>query len=110
MWSSLQDSDSPPVEGRLPNATLGNDHLRQVFGVQMGLSDQDIVALSGGHTLVSPQQINIQQTLEDKLQIKNSWLCFRDEHIQIDLGLKVLGQQAHSTSTTLTSSMSTTSY
>nr|ALK24273.1 ascorbate peroxidase [Zostera marina] len=45
------DSDSPPVEGRLPNATLGNDHLRQVFGVQMGLSDQDIVALSGGHTL-----------------------------------------------------------
>lgn len=31
----------------------GNDHLRQVFGAQMGLSDKDIVALSGGHTLVS---------------------------------------------------------
>lgn len=31
----------------------GSDHLRQVFGKQMGLSDQDIVALSGGHTLVS---------------------------------------------------------
>jgi L-ascorbate peroxidase len=30
----------------------GSDHLRQVFGKQMGLSDQDIVALSGGHTLV----------------------------------------------------------
>ena len=30
----------------------GSDHLRDVFG-HMGLSDQDIVALSGGHTLVS---------------------------------------------------------
>lgn len=30
----------------------GSDHLRQVFATQMGLSDQDIVALSGGHTLV----------------------------------------------------------
>lgn len=30
----------------------GCDHLRTVFGQQMGLSDQDIVALSGGHTLV----------------------------------------------------------
>lgn len=29
----------------------GSDHLRDVFGT-MGLSDQDIVALSGGHTLV----------------------------------------------------------
>jgi L-ascorbate peroxidase len=30
----------------------GSDHLRMVFGQQMGLSDQDIVALSGAHTLV----------------------------------------------------------
>lgn len=30
---------------------LGTDHLRDVFG-HMGLSDKDIVALSGGHTLV----------------------------------------------------------
>ncbi|CAL9767627.1 unnamed protein product [Musa acuminata subsp. burmannicoides] len=29
---------------------MGSDHLRDVFG-HMGLSDQDIVALSGGHTL-----------------------------------------------------------
>lgn len=29
----------------------GSDHLRDVF-YTMGLSDQDIVALSGGHTLV----------------------------------------------------------
>jgi L-ascorbate peroxidase len=46
-----QDKTEPPPEGRLPNATLGSDHLRQVFSTQMGLSDQDIVALSGGHTL-----------------------------------------------------------
>jgi L-ascorbate peroxidase len=46
-----QDKLEPPPEGRLPNATLGSDHLRQVFSAQMGLSDQDIVALSGGHTL-----------------------------------------------------------
>lgn len=30
----------------------GSDHLRTVFKTQMGLSDKDIVALSGGHTLV----------------------------------------------------------
>ncbi|GLT52829.1 hypothetical protein SLA2020_261460 [Shorea laevis] len=41
----------PPPEGRLPDATNGSDHLRMVFGQQMGLSDQDIVALSGAHTL-----------------------------------------------------------
>ncbi|GKV30141.1 hypothetical protein SLEP1_g38997 [Rubroshorea leprosula] len=29
---------------------VGSDHLRDVFG-HMGLSDKDIVALSGGHTL-----------------------------------------------------------
>lgn len=31
---------------------LGSDHLRDVFG-HMGLSDKDIVVLSGAHTLVS---------------------------------------------------------
>lgn len=35
----------------------GSDHLRQVFGAQMGLSDKDIVALSGAHTLVSANLI-----------------------------------------------------
>ncbi|CAN1249418.1 L-ascorbate peroxidase, cytosolic [Linum perenne] len=45
-----EDKPAPPPEGRLPNATKGVDHLREVFGT-MGLSDQDIVALSGGHTL-----------------------------------------------------------
>nr|CAD1841959.1 unnamed protein product [Ananas comosus var. bracteatus] len=45
-----EDKPEPPEEGRLPDATKGSDHLRDVFG-HMGLSDQDIVALSGGHTL-----------------------------------------------------------
>lgn len=31
----------------------GCDHLRDVFVAHMGLTDKDIVALSGGHTLVS---------------------------------------------------------
>ncbi|KAJ6818867.1 L-ascorbate peroxidase, cytosolic [Iris pallida] len=42
-----EDKPEPPEEGRLPDATKGSDHLRDVFG-HMGLSDQDIVALSGG--------------------------------------------------------------
>ncbi|KAL0347228.1 UNVERIFIED_CONTAM: L-ascorbate peroxidase 2, cytosolic [Sesamum calycinum] len=45
-----QDKTDPPPEGRLPDAKKGSDHLREVFG-HMGLSDKDIVALSGGHTL-----------------------------------------------------------
>ncbi|OVA09931.1 heme peroxidase [Macleaya cordata] len=46
-----EDKAEPPKEGRLPNATKGSDHLREVFVSQMGLNDRDIVALSGGHTL-----------------------------------------------------------
>lgn len=45
------DKEEPPFEGRLPDATKGSDHLRDVFVKQMGLSDKDIVALSGAHTL-----------------------------------------------------------
>ncbi|KAE9612938.1 putative L-ascorbate peroxidase [Lupinus albus] len=41
--------DSPP-EGRLPDAKQGASHLRDIF-FRMGLTDKDIVALSGGHTL-----------------------------------------------------------
>ena len=37
------------------NWCAGCDHLRQVFVTQMGLSDKDIVALSGAHTLVCVQ-------------------------------------------------------
>ncbi|KAL5724033.1 L-ascorbate peroxidase [Ranunculus cassubicifolius] len=46
-----EDKEEPPLEGRLPDATKGSDHLRNVFGATMGLSDQDIVSLSGAHTL-----------------------------------------------------------
>ncbi|XP_055806430.1 L-ascorbate peroxidase 3-like [Solanum dulcamara] len=45
-----KDSSSSPEEGRLPDAKQGPPHLRDVF-YRMGLSDKDIVALSGGHTL-----------------------------------------------------------
>lgn len=39
-----------PAHGRLPDASQGASHLRDVF-YRMGLSDRDIVALSGAHTL-----------------------------------------------------------
>ncbi|KAH7440083.1 hypothetical protein KP509_04G090500 [Ceratopteris richardii] len=45
-----KDSLAVPREGRLPDANQGSQHLRDVF-YRMGLSDKDIVALSGGHTL-----------------------------------------------------------
>ncbi|KAI4350280.1 hypothetical protein L6164_004750 [Bauhinia variegata] len=45
-----RDSNICPREGRLPDAKLGVSHLRDIF-YRMGLSDKDIVALSGGHTL-----------------------------------------------------------
>ncbi|CAG9311536.1 unnamed protein product [Blepharisma stoltei] len=43
------DSHCTP-DGRLPDAKLGADHLRSVFG-RMGFNDKEIVALSGAHTL-----------------------------------------------------------
>ncbi|XP_065857031.1 L-ascorbate peroxidase 3 [Euphorbia lathyris] len=45
-----KDSSMSPEEGRLPDANKDASHLRDVF-YRMGLSDKDIVALSGGHTL-----------------------------------------------------------
>lgn len=45
-----KDSLNSPEEGRLPDAKQGSSHLRDIF-YRMGLSDKDIVALSGGHTL-----------------------------------------------------------
>ncbi|KAF9467405.1 cytochrome c peroxidase [Collybia nuda] len=37
-------------DGRLPDASQGGDHLRNIFG-RMGFNDQEIVALSGAHAL-----------------------------------------------------------
>lgn len=45
-----KDSVESPEEGRLPDAKQGGPHLKDIF-YRMGLSDKDIVALSGGHTL-----------------------------------------------------------
>mmetsp|Transcript_101525 Transcript_101525/g.176236 ORF Transcript_101525/g.176236 Transcript_101525/m.176236 type:complete len:767 (-) Transcript_101525:287-2587(-) len=39
-----------PENGRLPDASKGAAHLREVF-YRQGFNDRDIVALSGGHTL-----------------------------------------------------------
>lgn len=44
------DSSSCPPDGKLPDASLGAPHLRDVFG-RMGFDDREIVALSGAHTL-----------------------------------------------------------
>mmetsp|Transcript_25770 Transcript_25770/g.41245 ORF Transcript_25770/g.41245 Transcript_25770/m.41245 type:complete len:406 (+) Transcript_25770:91-1308(+) len=44
------DGSKCPAHGRLPDAAQGATHLRDVFH-RMGLSDRDIVALSGAHTL-----------------------------------------------------------
>ena len=41
-----------PPNGRLPDASQGAEHLRDVF-YRMGFEDRDIVALSGAHTLGS---------------------------------------------------------
>ena len=45
------DESKAVPHGRLPDAAQGADHLRAVFGERMGFSDQEIVALSGAHTL-----------------------------------------------------------
>jgi L-ascorbate peroxidase len=45
-----KDSLASPPEGRLPDAKKGAPHLKDIF-YRMGLSDKEIVALSGAHTL-----------------------------------------------------------
>lgn len=45
-----------PENGRLPDASQGAAHLRDVFG-RMGFNDREIVALSGGHTLGRAHQV-----------------------------------------------------
>ncbi len=51
-FGRTDDSDGKncPPNGRLPDASLGADHLRDIF-YRMGFNDQEIVALSGGHTV-----------------------------------------------------------
>ncbi|GJT95587.1 L-ascorbate peroxidase, cytosolic [Tanacetum coccineum] len=59
------DMNTPPPEGRLPVPNMGPDQLRNTFINTMGLNDQDIVALSGGHTLGSGHK--------DKSGVEGSW-------------------------------------
>jgi len=47
---SDKDVSACTPDGRLPDASQGGKHLRDIFG-RMGFSDQEIVALSGAHAL-----------------------------------------------------------
>jgi len=49
--SDDKDGKRCPMNGRLPDALQGAEHLRAVFGTRMGFTDQEIVALSGAHTM-----------------------------------------------------------
>ncbi|XP_027356730.1 L-ascorbate peroxidase 3 isoform X2 [Abrus precatorius] len=70
-----QDSKISPKEGRLPDAKQGVSHLRDIF-YRMGLTDKDIVALSGGHTLgrAHPERSGFDGPwTEDPLKFDNSY-------------------------------------
>ncbi|KAF5765168.1 putative L-ascorbate peroxidase [Helianthus annuus] len=71
-----KDSNVSPNEGRLPDAKQGPSHLRDVF-YRMGLSDKDIVALSGGHTLgkAHPERSGFDEKpwTNDPLKFDNSY-------------------------------------
>lgn len=44
------DNKTCPPDGRLPDAALGQQHVRDIF-YRQGFNDQEIVALSGAHSL-----------------------------------------------------------
>ena len=46
----MSDNKTCPPNGRLPDASQGAQHLRDVF-YRMGFNDKEIVILSGAHTL-----------------------------------------------------------
>lgn len=48
--SDRPDGSYCPPDGRLPDATKGADHIRNIF-YRMGFNDQEIVALVGAHAL-----------------------------------------------------------
>jgi catalase (peroxidase I) len=53
------DGTKCPPNGRLPDASQGAQHLRDVF-YRMGFNDQEIVVLSGAHTLGRCHQVSRQ--------------------------------------------------
>ncbi|XP_022135825.1 L-ascorbate peroxidase 3 [Momordica charantia] len=70
-----KDSNVCTKEGRLPDAKKGVLHLRDIF-YRMGLSDKDIVALSGAHTLgrAHPERSGFDGPwTEDPLKFDNSY-------------------------------------
>ncbi|KAG8048211.1 hypothetical protein GUJ93_ZPchr0008g11932 [Zizania palustris] len=70
-----RDSSVCPREGRLPDAKKGAPHLRDIF-YRMGLTDKDIVALSGGHTLgrAHPERSGFEGTwTQEPLKFDNSY-------------------------------------
>ncbi|KAK3412689.1 hypothetical protein EUGRSUZ_I01408 [Eucalyptus grandis] len=88
-----KDSRVSPNEGRLPDANQGPPHLRDIF-YRMGLSDKDIVALSGAHTLVI--SISAWIYIQGQLGMCNHTcyifiLVSREGHTRKDLDLMVLG-------------------
>lgn len=88
----------------------GANHLIVIF-TRMGLSDKDIVAFSGGHTLVylpKPQTINITSLIMfgrflKKRKIVRLLVKYRrKEHIKTDQALTAHGQRTPSSLTILT--------
>ncbi|XP_027360368.1 L-ascorbate peroxidase 3-like [Abrus precatorius] len=70
-----KDSLESPPEGRLPDAKQGASHLKDIF-YRMGLTDRDIVALSGGHTLGKAHKDRSDfegQWTRDPLKFDNSY-------------------------------------
>ena len=79
------------------NFVVGSPHLRDIF-YRMGLSDKDIVALSGGHTLVILSScfhlyiVFFCNRNERSPHFVCCLLCYyREGHIQKDRVLMVLG-------------------
>lgn len=54
--SDAADGAGCPAHGRLPDAAQGAAHVREVF-YRMGFNDQEIVALSGAHTVGRAHQV-----------------------------------------------------
>ncbi|ESQ50858.1 hypothetical protein EUTSA_v10022797mg [Eutrema salsugineum] len=70
-----KDCNDCTDEGRLPDANQGFKHLKDVF-YRMGLSDKDIVALSGAHTLgrAHPERSGFDGPwTQDPLKFDNSY-------------------------------------
>ncbi|KAM2398434.1 hypothetical protein ACFXTH_035122 [Malus domestica] len=92
--SGRKDSKISPTEGRLPDAKRGAPHLREKF-CRMGLSNQNIVALSRDYTGNSSTLfVSIYGLLWywiDTFSLHRLLWSYREGHIQIDLVLIVRG-------------------